>query len=103
MLRRHLSQGLSVVLSLSFLAACDSNQQANDGEEGAGNSETVTVLGVIVGEQQEKLEAALEPFEAETGIDVVYEGTDAFASAGGIGRCARCGHVSPTRLDGRLC
>lgn len=41
---------------------------------------TVTILGVIVGEQQAKLEAALAPFEAETGIDVVYEGTDAFTT-----------------------
>ena len=41
---------------------------------------TVTVLGVVVGEQQEKLEQALAPFEEETGIDVVYEGTDAFAT-----------------------
>ncbi|MEM9907169.1 MAG: ABC transporter substrate-binding protein, partial [Cyanobacteria bacterium P01_D01_bin.44] len=34
----------------------------------------------IVGEQQAKLEAALAPFEEETGIDVIYEGTDAFAT-----------------------
>ena len=30
-----------------------------------------TVLGVVIGEQQEKLEQALAPFEAETGIEVV--------------------------------
>lgn len=41
---------------------------------------TVTVLGVVVGEQQEKLEQALAPFEEETGIEVIYEGTDAFAT-----------------------
>ncbi|MEB3212871.1 MAG: ABC transporter substrate-binding protein [Leptolyngbyaceae bacterium] len=41
---------------------------------------TVTVLGVIVGEQQEKFEQAIAPFEEATGIDVVYEGTDAFAT-----------------------
>ena len=41
---------------------------------------TVTILGVIIGEQQEKLEKALAPFEEETGIDIVYEGTDAFAT-----------------------
>ena len=58
------------------IAACD-GQNADNADEGAG---TVTILGVIVGEQQEKLEQALVPFEEETGIDVVYEGTDAFAT-----------------------
>ncbi|MCM1984919.1 ABC transporter substrate-binding protein [Lyngbya confervoides] len=50
---------------------------------GGGSSEsgnTVTILGVVVGEQQQKLEQALAPFEEKTGIDVVYEGTDAFAT-----------------------
>lgn len=41
---------------------------------------TVTVLGVFVGDQQAQLEAAIAPFEAETGIDVIYEGTDAFTT-----------------------
>ena len=58
------------------IAACD-GQNANNADDGAG---TVTVLGVIVGEQQAKLEQALAPFEEETGIDVVYEGTDQFAT-----------------------
>lgn len=78
MLRRHLSQGIAIGLSVSFLAACDGGQQATT--DGAGDSGTVTVLGVVVGEQQEKLEAVFAPFEEETGIDVVYEGTDAFAT-----------------------
>lgn len=59
------------------LAACDSGNPDNAQQ---GPQSTVTVLGVIVGEQQEKLEAALAPFEQETGIDVIYEGTDAFAT-----------------------
>ncbi len=50
------------------------------GEEAATNQPTVTVLGVIIGEQQEKFEQAIAPFEEATGIDVVYEGTDAFAT-----------------------
>ncbi len=79
-LRRHLSHSLTLGLSLSLLAACDGNQQSTDdpGEEAGAGS--VTVLGVVVGEQQEKLEAAFAAFEAETGIDVIYEGTDAFAT-----------------------
>ncbi|WP_313887545.1 ABC transporter substrate-binding protein [Nodosilinea sp. LEGE 07088] len=61
---------------MSFLAACDGGQQTTEGEA----SGTVSILGVVVGEQQEKLEAALAPFEAATGIEVAYEGTDAFAT-----------------------
>ncbi len=63
----------TVLGSLFLLTSCNgaSNQSAEN---------TVTVLGVIVGEQQEKLEQALAPFEEETGIDVIYEGTDAFAT-----------------------
>ncbi|NJM97696.1 MAG: carbohydrate ABC transporter substrate-binding protein [Phormidesmis sp. RL_2_1] len=65
---------LRIVLgSALLLAGCNSNQPA-------ATENTVTVLGVIVGEQQDKLEQALAPFEAETGIDVIYEGTDAFAT-----------------------
>lgn len=59
------------------LTACDG---ASDTAPSSDNENTVTVLGVVIGEQQEKLEAALAPFEEETGIDVVYEGTDAFAT-----------------------
>ncbi len=63
----------TVLGSLFLLTSCNSTS-----DESAEN--TVTVLGVIVGEQQEKLEQALAPFEEETGIDVIYEGTDAFAT-----------------------
>lgn len=58
------------------IAACN----GQNAETGDGDANTVTVLGVVIGEQQEKLEQALAPFEAETGIEVVYEGTDAFAT-----------------------
>lgn len=79
MLGQHLSQKFVIAIGLSLLvSACDRGQQAMEGD--AGGDGTVTVLGVVVGEQQEKLEAALAPFEEETGIDVIYEGTDAFAT-----------------------
>lgn len=71
---------IGLVLALSApLAACN-NAQTEGGTGGDAGDRTVTVLGVIVGEQQDKLEQALAPFEEETGIDVIYEGTDAFAT-----------------------
>ena len=66
--------GLSLCLAVS---SCNNNT-GNQGSSPDGK--TVTVLGVVVGEQQDKLEAALAPFEQKTGIKVVYEGTDAFAT-----------------------
>lgn len=40
----------------------------------------VTILGTLTGVAEEKLEAALVPFTEATGIEVVYEGTDAFTT-----------------------
>jgi alpha-glucoside transport system substrate-binding protein len=68
------------------LASCrqpaDPNAQSGDrtGVSQPSGSNKVTVLGAFVGEQQTQLEAALAPFEKETGIDVIYEGTDAFTT-----------------------
>ncbi|MEO1592638.1 MAG: ABC transporter substrate-binding protein [Cyanobacteria bacterium J06632_22] len=67
------------LLLLTALAACNGSQTSEEAD-GADQDRTVTILGVIVGEQQAKLEQALAPFEEETGIDVIYEGTDAFAT-----------------------
>jgi alpha-glucoside transport system substrate-binding protein len=63
---------------MTTLTACDGGTP--EATNGGSESGTVTVLGVVIGEQQDKLEQALAPFEEETGIDVVYEGTDAFAT-----------------------
>jgi alpha-glucoside transport system substrate-binding protein len=71
------SLGLTVGLSLFLLSACNGASQQPDSGSAA---RTVTILGVVVGEQQDKLEQALAPFEEQTGITVVYEGTDAFAT-----------------------
>ena len=64
--------GLAIAGLLGVIAAC--NGSTGD------RPNTVTVLGVATGEDQDRLEQALAPFEAETGIDVVYEGTSAFAT-----------------------
>ena len=67
--------GLSAALLL-VTNACGSSPNQEQGS----TEKSVSVLGVVVGEQQDKLEAALAPFEEKTGIKVVYEGTDAFAT-----------------------
>ncbi|NEP61942.1 MAG: carbohydrate ABC transporter substrate-binding protein [Symploca sp. SIO2G7] len=65
------------IAALLALSACGDGGRGTSSESA---EKTVTVLGVIVGEQQEKFETALKPFEEETGIDVIYEGTDSFAT-----------------------
>ncbi|MGK7908005.1 MAG: ABC transporter substrate-binding protein [Synechococcus sp.] len=71
---------LAILPVLLFLAACGGEGEQSTSSNPSPEQRTVTVLGVVIGEQQEKLEAALAPFETETGIDVIYEGTDAFAT-----------------------
>ena len=66
----------AIALSLTACAPEDTTEEQAD-ESPPG---TVSVLGVITGEQQAQLEAALAPFEEETGIEVIYEGTDAFTT-----------------------
>lgn len=40
--------------------------------------QTITVFGMFVGEHQAQFERSLIPFEEATGIDVIYEGDEAF-------------------------
>lgn len=80
MLAKRLALGIAIVWPL---ASCSQPITSEDSETEASQptgAKTVSVLGVIVGDQQEKLEAALAPFEEETGINVIYEGTDAFTT-----------------------
>lgn len=81
-MRYQWQRSIGLMLALATpLAACNSAQTEGNSESGSDTGDqTVTILGVIVGEQQAKLEQALAPFEEETGIDVIYEGTDAFAT-----------------------
>ncbi|MGA1622918.1 MAG: ABC transporter substrate-binding protein, partial [Synechocystis sp.] len=65
----------AALISVFLLTSC----QPPQGEGGSGKKQ-VTILGVMIGEQQEKIEKALAPFTEATGIEVVYEGTDTFAT-----------------------
>lgn len=79
MLQQNVGCAVSCLLGVSLLlSAC--GEAGNLAEAETGGGRTVTVLGVIIDEQQAKLEQALAPFEEETGIRVIYEGTDAFAT-----------------------
>ena len=66
-------------IGLALLVGC---QPANDESKSSSGStkKQVTILGVMVGEQQRKLEQALAPFKEQTGIEIVYEGTHTFTT-----------------------
>ncbi|MGB3299523.1 MAG: ABC transporter substrate-binding protein [Phormidesmis sp.] len=75
--RRYLWQKMALILSFLLamtvaLVGCNQTQVAQPS--------SVTVLGQFAGEQQKSFELSLAPFEAKTGIDVIYESTDAFTS-----------------------
>ncbi|AGF53108.1 slr0529 [Synechocystis sp. PCC 6803] len=65
----------TLIISLIVLTSCQ-----GPGVNGDEDRKQVTILGVMIGEQQEKIEQALAPFTEATGIEVVYEGVDTFAT-----------------------
>ena len=77
--KSQLSLVSAALLSFALLVGC---QSANDQSENSNSSskKQVTILGVIIGEQQRKLEQALAPFTEQTGIEIVYEGTHTFTT-----------------------
>ncbi|MEM7065771.1 MAG: ABC transporter substrate-binding protein [Cyanobacteria bacterium P01_B01_bin.77] len=70
---KHISLSLSLFSGL-LLTAC------NDTAQNRENDKTLVILGSLTGVGQEIVEDAFAPFTAETGIEVVYEGTDAFTT-----------------------
>lgn len=70
----------SLALSSALVLTGCVGEQTTSGDDTTSDTKQVTVFGVMIGEQQEKIEAALAPFTEETGIEVVYEGTDTFAT-----------------------
>jgi alpha-glucoside transport system substrate-binding protein len=71
---------MKLTLGLSLCTLFTACATTTEPKQSTNSTKTVTVLGVVVGEQQDKLEAALAPFEKKTGIKIIYEGTDAFAT-----------------------
>ena len=91
-----------IALTVTTLSGCNSINQTSQTDE-----KQVTILGVMVGEQQEKLEKALAPFTEKTGIKVVYEGTHTFSTTLPIrvdsGNPPDLAMFPPTWVNGRLC
>ena len=76
----------SVIGVLLLAAGCNPESGSNTENE-ALSGETVTILGTLTSTGETKLMAAIAPFTEETGIEVIYEGTDAFTT------------VVPVRVD----
>ena len=72
------------IVMLGSVAGCSLGEVATDTDTPlrsvSKTSKTVTVFGRLVGKEQANFEAAVRPFEEETGIDVIYEGSESFAS-----------------------
>ncbi|NEQ54346.1 MAG: carbohydrate ABC transporter substrate-binding protein [Leptolyngbya sp. SIO3F4] len=60
--------------SILLLTACNRSPQNTE------NQNNLVILGSLTGVGQEIVEEAFAPFTAETGIEVIYEGTDAFTT-----------------------
>jgi alpha-glucoside transport system substrate-binding protein len=70
--------GLALGASILF-GGCDRKpDQAPNATIQPGD--TITILGTLTGVGEEKLRQAMAPFTEATGIEVVYEGTDAFTT-----------------------
>lgn len=65
---------ISLFSVLLLLTACHGDSQKSN------NDNTLVILGSLTGVGQEIVEEAFATFTTETGIEVVYEGTDAFTT-----------------------
>ena len=70
-----------MLFNLSLLLGSCNVQAPSTLEQATGSAgQTVTILGSLTGNGEEKLMAAIAPFTAATGIEVTYEGSDAFTT-----------------------
>lgn len=60
--------------------ACNSQPSRSPDSDTESAGGTVTILGTLTGNGEDKLMAAIAPFTEATGIEVIYEGTDAFTT-----------------------
>lgn len=74
---------ISIILSIVvvfglLLAACAPEPETPEVEEPVAEEQVVTIFGAFVDEDARRFQAAMEPFTAETGIRVEYEGSGDF-------------------------
>lgn len=83
-----LKPGIFLLFGLTVLtSSCNLQSGQTPDPDASLDGQTVTILGTLTGNGEEKLKAAIAPFTEETGIQVIYEGTDAFTT------------VVPVRVD----
>ena len=80
MARQKLGQSLTLLLGVSLLLGGCGSEQREGADTRIQSGGKVTILGTLIGVGEDKLKKAIAPFTAETGIEVVYEGTDAFTT-----------------------
>lgn len=71
---------LVALIGLGWFSAGCVSQPTGERDVTELSDETVTILGTLTGNGEEKLMQAIAPFTAATGIEVIYEGTDAFTT-----------------------
>lgn len=67
-----------VLVLLIALMVMPSVFAAGQKDEAASDQKTVNVFGAFVDEEARRFEEAIKPFEEQTGIDVIYEGSKDF-------------------------
>ncbi len=70
--------GLCLTLSL-VMFGCQSSPSGPQSTE-VQPGDTITILGTLTGVGEDKLRQAMAPFTEATGVEVIYEGTDAFTT-----------------------
>jgi alpha-glucoside transport system substrate-binding protein len=77
---KKLPQFVGFTLTVSVLMlGCRSQSNAPQTTE-IQSGDTITILGTLTGVGEDKMRAAMAPFTAATGIEIVYEGSDAFTT-----------------------
>lgn len=72
--------GLVTIACSSVAIACNPQTATSPDSDTDLSGTTVTILGTLTGNGEDKLMAAIAPFTEATGVEVVYEGTDAFTT-----------------------
>ncbi|MEA5449605.1 ABC transporter substrate-binding protein [Leptolyngbya sp. CCNP1308] len=70
--------GLSFSIGL-VVWGCRSQSNAPQTTE-VQSGDTITILGTLTGVGEDKMRAAMAPFTAATGVEIIYEGSDAFTT-----------------------